>query len=374
MIWYFRSAISWISGRTLPPYFAHPRRTLAEVGYLVIEHVAEGKMLSETWKERRGDQDRRVNLFQDLSRILLSLAKLPLPRIGSWTMDNQGILSLSNRPLTFQLQHSENLNIPTGIPRDLTYTSVEPYFLDLLACHNSRIQHQPNSIHHQSDGEAQLAALTTMRALLPKFTSRQLRGGPFVFTLTDLHPSNIFVDDDWHVTSLIDLEWACVRPIEMLSPPWWLSNPGVGKSALGIDELFGQDLDEYAKVRQEFMDAFETEELALYQSNDYTKIIQSSWEAGSFWYSQALDFPAALCAIFMFHIQPKFADLSNAALDGFNRMVMPYWDHNAANFIQSKIKQQEQYSNQVRDIFAAVSPTSSDKSEVQRSGTSDAPR
>lgn len=358
MIWYFRRAIAWVSGRTLPPFFAHSRGNLAEVGYLVIEHVDEGKMLSETWKEQRVDENRRVNLFQGLSRILLSLAKLPLPRIGSWTMDNQGVLSLTNRPLTFQLQQSENLNIPTGIPRDLTYTSVEPYFLDLLACHDNRLRHQPNSVHHQSDGEAQLAALTAMRALLPNFTNRRLRGGPFVFTLTDLHPSNIFVDDNWHITSLIDLEWACVRPIEMLSPPYWLSNPGVGNSALGIDELVGEDLDEYAKAHKEFLNIFESEELALYQSNDYTKILQTCWEAGSFWYYQALDFPAALCAIFMFHIQPKFADLSSAALDDFNQAVMPYWDRNAASFICSKIKQQEQYSGRVRDIFAAVSPPS----------------
>lgn len=369
MIWYFRRAISWMSGRTLPPFFAHSRQDLAEVGYLLIEHVGEGKMLSETWKERRGDQERRFNLFRDLSRIILSLAKLPLPRIGSWTMDNHGILSLANRPLTFQLQQLENLNIPTGIPRDLTYTSAVPYFLDLLACHDNRIRYQPNSIHHQSDGEAQLAALTTMRALLPNLTSRELRGGPFVFTLTDLHPSNIFVDDDWHITRLIDLEWACVRPIEMLSPPWWLSSPGVGKSALGIDELVGQDLDEYAKARQEFMDIFESEELALSQSNEYTKILQTCWEAGTFWYAQALDFPAALCAIFMFHIQSKFADLSSAALDDFNQVAMPYWDRNAASFIWSKIKEQEQYSGRVRDIFATMSPTSYDSSEKQGSGT-----
>ena len=32
-----------------------------------------------------------------------------------------------------------------------------------------------------------MAALTVMRALLPQFTSRQYREGPFVLTLTDLH-------------------------------------------------------------------------------------------------------------------------------------------------------------------------------------------
>ncbi|KAK1768901.1 hypothetical protein QBC33DRAFT_610224 [Phialemonium atrogriseum] len=323
MIWYFRSVTSWMSGHTLSPYFAHSRRSLLEVGYLVIEHVDEGKMLSQSWKECQGDQARRANHFQDLSRIILSLAKLRLPRIGSWTMNDQGVPSLTNRPLTFQLHQLENLQISTDIPRDFTYMSVDPYCLDIFACHDNRIRHQPNSIHHQTD------------ALLP---------------------NNIFVDDDWHITCLIDLEWACVHPIEMLSPPYWLSSPGIGKSAPGIDELIGDDLDKYARAHKEFMDAFETEELALYKSDEYTNILQTCWETGSFWYSQALDCPSALYAIFMFHIQPKFADLSNTALDEFSQVVMPYWDRDTPNFISSKVKQQEHYSNQIRKVFAAASP------------------
>jgi hypothetical protein len=92
---------------------------------------------------------------------------------------------------------------------------VEPYLLDLLSCHDNRISFQPNSIHDQDDGQQQMAALTVMRAVLHHFCLRNSRYGPFVFTLTDLHQSNIFVDDDWHITSLIDLEWACSLPIQL---------------------------------------------------------------------------------------------------------------------------------------------------------------
>jgi hypothetical protein len=34
----------------------------------------------------------------------------------------------------------------------------------------------------------------------------QHRHGPFPLQLTDLHASNIFVDEDWNITCLIDLE------------------------------------------------------------------------------------------------------------------------------------------------------------------------
>ena len=45
---------------------------------------------------------------------------------------------------------------------------------------DSRIFHQPNSISSDDDGRAQMARLTIVRALLPQFTSRELRHGPFL--------------------------------------------------------------------------------------------------------------------------------------------------------------------------------------------------
>lgn len=83
-------------------------------------------------------------------------------------MDDQGVLMLTNRHLTLMLHDMENHQIPTDMPRDLTYTSVEPYHLDLIACHDKRMRYQPNSIHDEDDGENQLAALTSMRTLLPE--------------------------------------------------------------------------------------------------------------------------------------------------------------------------------------------------------------
>ncbi|KAK4154210.1 hypothetical protein C8A00DRAFT_43010 [Chaetomidium leptoderma] len=359
--WFFRNAIARLAGKRLPRYFAHPRHNLLEVGYLVIEHVAEGRMLSESWKEHHGDQNRRSNLFRGLSRIMLSLAKIPLPRIGSWTMDNQGILSLTNRPLTFHLHQLENQHIPTGIPRDLTYASADTYLSDILTYHDQRMRHQPNSIHSQRDGEDQLAALATMRLLLPEFTHRRFREGPFVMALTDLHQSNIFVDEDWHITRLIDLEWACVRPIEMvLNPPYWLSSQSAGPSALGVDQLIGEERGKYAERHREFASAFEREEEAAAAAlhgqskskNELTRILRDSWERGTFWYMQALDCPSALYALFMFHIQPRFAQLDNAALDEFSRFVMPYWGRDTQRFIVDKVRQQGEYEEKLRGLFA----------------------
>lgn len=96
-------------------------------------------MLSKSWEEKRHDRNRRTNLFRDLSRIILSLGRIPLTRIGSFTLDNAGELSLANRPLTLRIHELENGGIPINIARGDSYTAVEPYILDLLAYHDSQL-------------------------------------------------------------------------------------------------------------------------------------------------------------------------------------------------------------------------------------------
>ncbi|GKZ24252.1 hypothetical protein AbraCBS73388_011056 [Aspergillus brasiliensis] len=129
------------------------------------QFVERGRMLSDSWAVMLQDTARRQTLFSDLAKIILSLNRVQLPRAGSLTMSNEGVITLTNRPLTLRLQTLENEGIPT-IPRDSTYESVEPYLLDLLQCHDNRICYQPNAIHDVKDGQEQLAALTMMRGLL----------------------------------------------------------------------------------------------------------------------------------------------------------------------------------------------------------------
>ncbi|KAL2256486.1 hypothetical protein VTK26DRAFT_1597 [Humicola hyalothermophila] len=218
--------MAWALGRPLPsPYVAHRHQREFVSGYKIVEYVRTGRMLSETWKDGCGDRNKRTALFRDLSRIMLSLAQTRFPKIGSLRLDDHGVVSLTNRPLTLKLHQLENEGISTGIPRDLTYPTTDTYLSDLLACHNNRIRHMPNSILGDADARAQLSALTMMRAIMPHFTDRELRQGPFPLMLTDLHSSNIFVDDDWRVTSLVDLEWACALPPEMLHPALLADRP-----------------------------------------------------------------------------------------------------------------------------------------------------
>lgn len=312
-----------------------------------MDHLetADAQLLSETWGELRHNRDLRTNFFRDLSHIMLSLSQSPLPHIGSWTIDERGVLMLSNRPLAHHFHSLENEGISINIPRNLTYMATDTYYTDLLVCHDSRIRNQPNSILNEEDGVSQMANLFTMRGLLSYFTNRDLRHGPFIFNLTDLHRGNIFVDDNWHIKYIIDLEWACSLPIEMLAPPYWITNRGV-------DELKGEELQKFDNAYQEFVDVFEQEEKlfpVVYSSAVYrTDIMRRAWNTGSFWYFHALKNPKGLFNLFVQHIQPIFEPRRDIR---FAQMVSAYWAPDARAVIAAKLEDKKKYEQQLRQLF-----------------------
>ncbi|KAL9626972.1 MAG: hypothetical protein Q9204_006902, partial [Flavoplaca sp. TL-2023a] len=334
-------------------YCPHP----LDHGYLLTDYIedAHGTMLSETWEQNRGDKTLRTNLFRDLSRIILSIGKVPLPRIGSFTMSDKGVLSLTNRPLTLPLHELENGGIPTNIGKRDTYTAIEPYVLDLLANHENRLRYQPNAINDEFDGRAQMAAITGMRAVLPHLIQRRSRQGPFSLTLTDLHQSNIYVDKNWHIKSVIDLEWACSLPIQMQTPPIWLTSRG-------IDQFEGEHLTEYEQALEGFMEAFEHEEMrqghydfmiSNHQSKNAetrTQILRNVWKTGAFFYFSALDSPTGLFNVWVNNIQPKFGGISNLK-DGVNKIMAPYWSSDAVDVIAAKLKDREVYTEKLNALF-----------------------
>ena len=117
MVWQLRRGWTWLHGDTLAPYFGHHRDSLLDLGYLLIEYVEDGEMLSSSWREHCQDANRRVNLYRGLARIMLSLARVPLPRIGSWTMDDHGTISLTNRPLFDLSVLWSQRQLPAVVPR-----------------------------------------------------------------------------------------------------------------------------------------------------------------------------------------------------------------------------------------------------------------
>lgn len=299
-------------------------------------------MLSKSWEEGRHNPQLRKNLFRGLSRTLLSLTRTPLAKIGSFILDDNGFLQLANRPLTLQIQQLENEHIPVDIPRSLTYTSVDSYINDILSFHESRLRHQPNSVLHLEDGLYQTSALTVMRSIWPCYFSRKFLRGPFFLSLTDIHQSNIFVDEEWNIKCFIDLEWACSRPLEMIHPPYWLTNQA-------IDLI---SLDEYRALHEEFMAVLEVEEMKMSSDSPLVlhSALQESWDKGTFWCSLALNSPTALFKIFYDYIQPRFSRADNGDTK-FWVVTTPYWSFNAFDFIKQKVNDKKQYDIALEEAF-----------------------
>ncbi|KAK5310436.1 hypothetical protein LTR93_012030 [Exophiala xenobiotica] len=133
-----------------------------------------------------------------------------------------------------------------------------------------------------------MSALAAVKATSSLFLRRDLRHGPFIFSLTDLHQSNIFVDENWNITCLIDL---------------------------AIDQM---DEKIYDPVRREFLDVLEkTErELSIQPQQRLSVVVKQAWEMGTFWYTLALRSPMGLVRVFYDHIQPILAN-GHEKDDGF---------------------------------------------------------
>ncbi len=330
---------------TLAPYAAHPTSLHLSTAYILLEHIGPdtGRMLSDTWEGRRSDQDRRRNLFRGMARVILSLARVPQPRIGSFRFGADGAVTLTNRPLPCCVAILENNGAPRTIPTDETYACTEPFVTDMLTFHDESFLANPNAVFSAADCRGQMAARALLRTLSHRYVSREHRDGPFYLQLTDFHASNIFVDDDWNVTCLIDLEWICALPIEMLAVPYWLTGRG-------IDELTGSDLDEFDKVREEFVEILEKEEptTAPGRQPALAHSLREGWESGAVWFWRCLTSVDAIFPLVEDHISPKYFSLSST-VEG---VLSLYWCQNSTEIVTRKVTDHEKYTEELKCLFS----------------------
>lgn len=284
-------------------------------------------------------------MFRSLARISLSLNSVPLARIGSLKLQPDASIALSNRPLSLYFL-LENEGIPTGIPRHRTYAQVESYLSDLLSFQDNKIRHQPNAVHDQEDGERQVAALTALRATMHHFIRPEHRDGPFFLHLTDLHQQNIFVDQDWNIETIIDLEWAHTAPLEMQLPPYWLS------SRVSVDSFVDQAaITDYEAVLEEYWAIYEAEERKRNDTVVQVPLQRDMWARGSFWYFHAVGIPKGMYTLFNRHIQPLF-NKEHPDKQIFDTVFYWYWGFGAQRLIDKKLGDKKEYMASVREAFA----------------------
>lgn len=311
-------------------------------GYLLLSE-AKGESLAKRWEDRRHDERYRQNLCRSLAGICLSMNRIPLPRIGSLYFKPSGAITLSNRPLHLHIDLLESQGVPSGMPRDRTYTAVEAYLSDILALHDSRIMHQPNAVLDEEDDRTQLAALTALRATMHHFITPCHRDSPIHLSLTDLRPPNFFVDEAGNVTTVIDLEFACARPASMQLPPYWLTSAS-------LDALAEAGTDEHDAVLQEYVDIYAAEEERRNGDTPYATMLRRACDSGAFWYTHALMAPNHTSHIFKHRIHPRYGGKVEESV--FNHVFSRYWSVDSEDVVRTRAESADRYKSRIRQAFS----------------------
>ncbi|KND92743.1 hypothetical protein TOPH_02889 [Tolypocladium ophioglossoides CBS 100239] len=227
-----------------------------------------------------------------------------------------------------------------------TYSCVEPYISDLLTFHDGRFLAQPNAVIDERDCRYQMTVHTLMRTLSHHYIDRDRRQGPFVMQFSDLHASNILVDSCWNVTAVIDLEWVCARPAEMIDVPYWITG-------LGIDEVGDKEhVQGYIKAREEFMAIFEEEEKRMAQklpNGSISTVIRRAWESKSSWFIHCLDSVNGMYTLFHQHLRPIF--VSFRLTENMEILLSRLWHEKAGELVEKKLQEKELYVAELQKMF-----------------------
>ncbi|KAF5248946.1 hypothetical protein FANTH_5649 [Fusarium anthophilum] len=333
-----------LSHRDVPSqYTLHPSHHHLPTPYMLLEYIGPdvGQMLSNTWSRHFRDLDRRERLFRGIARAMLSLARVPQPRIGSFQFHDDCYVRLTNRPLTCSMMIFENDGTRRAIERTETYSCTESFASDMISYHDNHFISQRN-VGDEVDCRDGMAMRTLLRGLSCKYLKKEFRNGPFALQFTDLHASNIFVDDDWNVTCLLDLEWISALPVEMLAAPYWVTNRK-------IDEVAEKEhFKEFNEVRQQFMRVFEEEEAKAESDTSLSRVMQETWNSKAFWFWHCVKSVDAMYWLMQDQICPQFGTKWEPSI---SKELSKFWCEDSLKMVGKKVNEYKGYREELRDVF-----------------------
>jgi hypothetical protein len=169
-------------------------------------------------------------------------------------------------------------------------------------------------------------------------TQRELNYGSFILCWTDENLGNFTVDDEFNITSILDLEWCCCRPIETEYPPLWLSGRALHSLPRANEADFTVQCEDFLRVFEQ-VDSGES----VLGPGFFTKVMRDALSKKTYWLMTSLNEPRATYNLFLEPLQVQFAPKHSeieAAIQ-FQEIVAPYWTVNATAFIAHKLHQRE---------------------------------
>ncbi|KIH88236.1 hypothetical protein SPBR_06900 [Sporothrix brasiliensis 5110] len=352
-------------------------------GYMILEHFGAsfGQELSLMARDTRIVEDgveylpepiqmlaqpaKMRNLFRGVSRIILALARVPQPRIGAFRFNDDGTISLDNRPVTADMFVLENARAPRTMSVDTTYTNVNEYVSDLQTFQEQKFLAAPNAAVEAADATYQMGIMAFLRAVTHHFvggTSRW-RNGPFVLYMSDANASNFMVDENWNVTGMYDLEWMFSAPADMPRVPSWLTWSSV-------DRISNPATDEYAaynEARAAFAEVFAEEErladtAALETAlggTTLSAVMEESWASKTFWFYSSLLSITGMTHVASHQILPMFVRTWEEKRDASASFadLAKLWSTAAADVIVKKVDDHTRHLVHVAALFGRAPPT-----------------
>ncbi|CAK7228964.1 hypothetical protein SBRCBS47491_007085 [Sporothrix bragantina] len=361
-----------------------------DTGYMVIEHFGSSFGQELPLKVRKAkvvagsaveclpepiqilsEPTKMNNLFRGVSRIILSLARVPQPRIGAFRFNDDGTISLDNRPVTADMFVLENAGAPRTMDVDATYDSVDEYIDELQTFHEQRFLAAPNAANSEDDAVYQMGSMSFLRAVAHHFikggskdnnsgssisTTSRRRKGPFVLSMSDNNQSNIMVDDDWNVTGIYDLEWIFSAPVDQPREPPWLTWSLVDSI---VDTEHG-GYEAYAATRAAFMAVFaeeerlaDTKELnAALGGMTLSAVMEESWAAKTFFFYASLLSINGMTQVVRSQLWPMFFGSADARglLDPYMTLTQ-LWAPKAVDVITKKMDDNTKHLASVASLF-----------------------
>ncbi|KAF2155016.1 hypothetical protein K461DRAFT_276196 [Myriangium duriaei CBS 260.36] len=341
-----------LNGPLTSSYALEPLAPPIDTAYILLEYigpeVGKGRMLAHSWKEQSHDNFRLYCLFRSIARIMLSLARVPQKNIGSLRFNpKDGTVSLANRPMMANTMIWENEGARRVLQPEQVYRTTDSFASDMLLLYDNHFRHDPHAVRKEKDARLHITARVMLRMVMHHFILPARRNGPFLLQMTDLSPSNVFVDDDWNVTSLIDLEWICALPVEMLSVPLWLHN-------CTIDRITGDNYLAFDKIRQDFLTLMDNEAEHIQAKHDIAivDIMKQNWNSKAVWFWLGMQSTNAFPVLFQDHILPKFTSNDRLIHQLRDANLTDLWQEgDVGEFVKRKITEEEKYETELQALF-----------------------
>lgn len=209
--------------------------------YLIADFIP-GEPLDKKLLFQADDEARR-KFYAQLIDILAELRKLEFTSIGSLMPDPNH----STHPILGPVMSmsATTLRLP-ALPTLETAKEYMEYQFGLL----SSFFVQPVADHATEDIQAEVFALDGMKRIFDELIDSELNRGPFVLSHLDLRSRNIIVDQDLQIRGIIDWEFAATVPLQVFTPPSWITGHDSISTNKQIHAEFRSALDEKSETNR----------------------------------------------------------------------------------------------------------------------------